>query len=148
MKSLKKALAVSFLAILGLSTLLLLTLILVNSQDESLLPEVKASLESSRQASEQVTDAGTRAFYYMIGLRTNGPGDDFERKGQEFWDRAKVMDVQKQLQFRGKNFRDDVWPSWNFAFPRHVNSYIEEWKARPELRAEMQKARSALEQSG
>jgi hypothetical protein len=118
-----------------------LMLVASNAVDETLSSKAEALI---RQV-YPTTERGTKAFYYFLGLRA-GDSKDPEARGRELWQAGLNVPVDKEVEFFGQNIHDRHWPSFNLhPAPKDV-PLSKDWKARPELRAELAKNQFAVDE--
>ncbi|MGZ3723960.1 MAG: hypothetical protein ACXVA9_13550, partial [Bdellovibrionales bacterium] len=127
---------------IAIGTLVLVTicaLVLANFSDEKLNPAAEPIINSPLPVTEQ----GTKAFYYLLGVRT-GETVDPESVGRELWSQAIARRAANESDFFMGRLKTDVWHSFPISFKSVPSS--KDWTEREEVRTAFEGAQSALDQ--
>jgi hypothetical protein len=126
-------------ALAGLFAALVVIYVAANSVDETLEPGAAAIL----QEQVPVSDQGTKAFYYLLGIRA-GDLKDPEVTGRDLWAKAAALPESDEGAFFHSKLQDR-WTSIPFVqHPHEVEST--QWKTRKEVRDAFPKAEPEVQQ--
>src|SRR5690242_3715736 len=110
------------LAIFSIVLALVGAFFLVNLDDENLNSEAQALIQSP----VPVTEQGTNAFYYVVGVRT-GATTNPEAAGREWWSQSMTKRPANESDVFNRRLRTDVWP--NLPFPvKDMPVASQDWK--------------------